>query len=82
MSTHDLCDFEQMLLRHLNGEHFDDLQWGGAMGVALETLKGRRLTARTAGRWGLTEAGKAMAEQLQATARADCQGEKGKRYGG
>lgn len=42
---------------HLAGDSGVELQWGGAMGQALEVLEGHGFVSRTAGKYALTDEG-------------------------
>lgn len=57
-----LSEYERSLLHHLNGEDVPGLMWGAAMSEAIETLYSAGYASRTAGRYKITEAGRAALE--------------------
>lgn len=68
-----LTNFELKILRHLNGENIPDLQWGSAMGAALEFLREKgfiegfsSLHITDAGRKAVAEASISKARDLEA----------------
>lgn len=58
----ELVDYETELLRHIGGEPNDGLQWGGAMGQAIECLRGRGFITGSVGNTQLTHVGRAWLE--------------------
>jgi len=56
-------DYEIKILRHLNGEQFDDLSWGGAMGACVEFLQGSGYATRGSN-VKITDKGKDLLERL------------------
>jgi hypothetical protein len=52
-----LCDYEVKVLRLCAGQDVPDLQWGAAMSVALESLKGFGLVDCTNGAYRATKTG-------------------------
>lgn len=71
----ELVDYEIELLRHIGGEENPSLQWGGAMGQAIECLRGRGLITGSAGYTRLTETGEAwLAEHPKEPSEVDFSG--------
>ena len=52
-----LCEYEIKVLRHLRGDDMPDLNWGAAMGAAIEYLQGARLICINGNKYELTQEG-------------------------
>lgn len=57
---YQLDDFELKVLREVSGEKVPGLQWGAAMGQAVEVLKGFGLVEKVGTKYVITATGRAQ----------------------
>jgi hypothetical protein len=60
-----LCEYEIKILRHLRGDDMPDLNWGAAMGAAIEYLQGVGFIYLDFSQYKLTKAGTEYLEELK-----------------
>jgi len=65
--VNDLCAYEIDVLRVCAGEQVPGMQWGAAMGQALECLECAGLVARSGGAYAATDKGRSYLAMTEDT---------------